>query len=47
MSKDLLRRVAAAAKLGRSRLKKVDKVPRSYDGHPFTLHGRIDLDITF
>ena len=47
MSKDLLKRVAAAAKLGKSRLKKVDKLPRSYDGRPFTLHGRMDLDVTF
>ena len=34
MSKDLLKRVAAAAKLGKSRLKKVDKLPRSCDGRP-------------
>ena len=46
MSKDLLKRVAAAAKLGKSQLKKFDKLPRSYDGRPFTLHGRMDLDVT-
>ena len=43
----LLKRVAAATKLGCSRLKEIDKVPRNYDGCPFTLHGRIDLDIRF
>ena len=47
MGKDLLRHVAAAAKLGRSSLKKVDKVPKTYDGQPFTLHGRVDLNINF
>ena len=47
MGKDLLKRVAAAAKLTKNRLKKVDKVPKTYDGRPFTLHGRMDLDITF
>ena len=25
----------------------MDKVPKSYDGRPFVLHGRIDLDISF
>lgn len=37
----LLERVATAAKL---EYKKVNKVLRSYDGCPFTLRGRMDLD---
>lgn len=40
----LLERVATAAKLEHDKLKKIDKVLRSYDGRPFTLHGRMDLD---
>ena len=47
MSKNLLERVAAAAKLTKNRLRGVDKRPTGYDGRPFTLHGRMDLDISF
>ena len=47
MGKDLLKRVAAVAKLKKSKLKKVDKVPKTYDGKRFSLDGRMDLDITF
>ena len=47
MGKGLLERVAAAAKLTKGRLKNIDKVPKTYDGRPFTLHGRMDLDVTF
>ena len=47
MGEDLLKRVAAAARLKKSRLKKADKVPRTYDRKPFSLDGRMDLDITF
>ena len=47
MGKELLKCVAAAAKLTKNRLKKVDRLPKTYDGRPFTLHGRMDLDITF
>ena len=39
--------MAAAAKLGKSRLRGVDKEPVTYDGRPFTLHGRMDLDVSF
>ena len=44
---ELFRRVAAAAKLRKSQLKRVDKVPKTYDRKTFTLDGRIDLDLTF
>ena len=45
---NLLRRVASVAKLLRKKdLKPADKVPRNYDQRPFTLHGRMDLDISF
>ena len=47
IGKGLLKRVATAAKLGRDRLRRVDKVPKTYDGRPFTLHGRLDLDVSF
>ena len=47
MGKDLLKRVAAVARLGRSKLKSADRIPITYDGLPFTLHGRMDLDINF
>ena len=47
MSKNLLERVAAAAKLTKNRLRGVDKRPTGYDGRPFTLYGRMDLDISF
>ena len=47
MGKDLLKRVAAVARLGRSKLKRADRIPRTYNGLPFTLHGRMDLDISF
>jgi hypothetical protein len=44
---DMLRRVAAAARLKKKHLLKPDKVPRMYDGRTFTLNGRMDLDVTF
>ena len=44
MGQDLLKRVAAAARLGKDR---VDKTPKTYAGQPFALHGRMDLDVTF
>ena len=24
-----------------------DRIPHTYDGHSFTLHGQVDIDITF
>ena len=47
INESTLKRVAAAAKLGKSRLRGVDKEPVTYDGCPFTLHGRMDLDVGF
>ena len=47
IGKDLLKRVATVAKLKKNRLKEVDKTPRTYNGQPFDLHGRMDLDISF
>ena len=39
--------MAAAARVGRNKLKPVDRVPRTYDGQPTTLHGTIDLGTSF
>lgn len=44
---ELFRRVAAVAKLRKGHLKKVDKVPHTYDQKTFPLDGRVDLDVTF
>ena len=42
---DLFQRVAIVARLKKSAFKKADRIP--YNQKPFTLHGRMDLDITF
>ena len=47
MGKDLARRVVAARKLRKSQCRPPDRIPHTYDGHSFTLHGRVDIDITF
>ena len=47
MGGELLKRVAAVAWLRKRAFKKADKLPRFYDRKPFTLNGRLDLDITF
>ena len=44
---ELFRRVAAVAKLRRSQLKKVDKIPHTYNQKTFSLDGRVDLDLMF
>ncbi len=44
---DLFRDVATVARLKKRDLKKPDKTPKTYDRKPFTLDGRMDLDITF
>ena len=44
---DLFRRVASAAHLKKRDFKPADKVPRTYDQKPFSLDGRMDLDVTF
>ncbi len=43
---ELFKKVAAVAKL-RKRDLKSDKSPHNYDGQPFILDGRLDLDISF
>ena len=47
MSAELFEKVATTAHLRKRDLKPVDKVPRTYDQHTFTLNGRLDLDIEF
>ena len=47
MGKELFKTVAAVARLRKRELKKADKVPRTFDHKPFSLDGRLDLDITF
>ena len=44
---DLLRCVASAAHLKKHDFKSADKFPRTYDQKPFSLDGRMDLDVTF
>ena len=44
---DLFKNIAATAKLQKKAFKQPDKVPYTYDQKPFTLDGRVDLDISF
>ena len=43
----LFKKVAAVTKLRNRDLKRPDKTPRNYNNTPFTLHGQIDLNVTF
>ena len=43
----LFRKGATIARLKRRDLKRPDKATRNYDQTPFTIDGRMDLDITF
>jgi len=43
----LFKKVAPAAKLKRKDLHRSDKVPRTYNRKPFTLDGRMALDLSF
>ena len=47
MGGKLFKKVAAVARLKRRNFKKADKTPRTYDRKPFTLDGRMDLDVSF
>lgn len=47
ISGELFKRVAAVTRLKKRDLKKPDRVPRIYDHRPFTLHGKMELDLTF
>ena len=44
---DLFRCVASAAHLKKQDFKSADKFLRTYDQKPFSLDGRMDLDVTF
>ena len=47
IGKDLLQTIAAVSKLRKRDCKNPDKVPRTYDRKPFTLHGMLELEISF
>ena len=47
MGGKLFARIAAVARLKKSRLKASDKIPKTYDRRSFTLDGRMDLDVCF
>ena len=47
MEGNLFTRIAAVTKLKKKHFKAVDKVQRTYDQHPFSLDGKVHLDITF
>jgi len=47
MGGEVFKKIAAVAKLRKSHLKKADKTSHNYDQTPFSLHGRMDLDVTF
>ena len=43
----LFKRVALAARLKKRDFMKLGKTPRTYDQKPFTLEGRMDLNVMF
>ena len=43
---ELFKKVAAVARLKKKDLKEADKTPRNYDWQPFSIDGRMDLDVT-
>ena len=47
MGSDPFRKVASVCRLKKRDFKSPDTTLRTYDQKPFTLHGRIDLDLTF
>ena len=47
IGKDLLQTIAAVSKLRKRDCKNPDRVPRTYDRKPFTLHGMLELEISF
>ena len=44
---ELFKKVASIAQLKKSAFKKPDKIPYTYDHQPFSLDGKLELDITF
>ena len=47
MGAELFKKVASVAHLKKSAFKKPDKTPYTYDHQPFSLDGKLELDITF
>ena len=47
LGSELFKKVAAVAKLKKKDFKPADKTPHNYDRQPFSLDGRMDLDVTF
>ena len=47
MNGDLFKKIAAAAHLKKRDLKPADKSPHAYNRQPFTLDGRMDLEVIF
>ena len=47
MGAELFKKVASVAQLKKSAFKKPDKIPYTYDHQPFSLDGKLELDITF
>ena len=47
MGAERFKKVAAVGRLKRCEFKKPDKLPYTYDHRPFSLDGKIELDITF
>ena len=47
MDGELFKKIPVVAKLRKKDLKEADRIPRTYDGKQFELHGRMDLEITF
>ena len=47
VGKELFKTVAGMCRLKKRHFKRPDKIPKTYDRQPFTLHGRLDLEITF
>ena len=44
---ELFRKVATTARLKKKQLQRPDRIPHTYDRRPFSLDGKVDLDITF
>ena len=47
IGKDVLQTIAAVSKLRKRDCKKPDKIPVTYDRKPFTLHGMLELEVSF
>ena len=47
MGKELFKKVASVCRLKKRDFKRPDKIPKTYDRQPFSLDGRLELEITF